>query len=467
MSEDLSPPTSPREPVPHEPEAAGAAEEGRPRLGFLGHVNLVLLTYVANAALAFGVAVLVARALGPEGRGVYGIFMLSASITQALLSLGLGASAIYYLGKGAYPLARIVANGQQVAVAAALVAGLLVLLAWPVLGGELSERDVPYWAFSFAVPLFVNYNVLTTVLQGSSRFLAMNAVILAQPLVQLALLAGGVALADVDTTAAVLFWSGGTLSATLLALALLGRPALRLRDLLRVDWPSLGEQVRFGLRGQVGNLVQLLNYRLDQYLVLLLVNTAGVGIYAVSVSMSQSVWFLANAVAAVLLPRLTAADEAEAARTTPLVCRSTLLVSALAALGLGAVSPWLLEPLFGPRFADSLKPLLWLLPGTVALAGSKILTSYIFSQGHPGTNSLITVASLLVTLAADFALIPPFGVSGAAVASSLAYGTHFGLSLLAYRRLSGGSVWEAVVVRGDDLRRYLELARQRLAFARP
>jgi Na+-driven multidrug efflux pump len=69
----------------------------------------------------------------------------------------------------------------------------------------------------------------------------------------------------------------------------------------------------------------------------------------------------------------------------------------------------------------------------------------------------------VVTLAADFALIPPFGVTGAAVASSLAYGVHFALSLAAYRRLSGGSIWEAVVVRGDDLRRYLEAARQRFA----
>ena len=55
------------------------------------------------------------------------------------------------------------------------------------------------------------------------------------------------------------------------------------------------------------------------------------------------------------------------------------------------------------------------------------------------------------------------GVTGAAIASSLAYSVHFALSLEAYRRLSGGSAWEAVVIRGEDIRRYLEAARQRLA----
>jgi O-antigen/teichoic acid export membrane protein len=290
----------------------------------------------------------------------------------------------------------------------------------------------------------------------------MNAIILAQPIVQFALLGAGMALGDVDTTNAVLYWSGGTFTATLLALALLGRPALRLPEWLRVDRAGLREQVRFGLRGQIGNVMQLLNYRLDQYIVLLFVNTAGVGIYAVAVGLTQSVWFFANAVATVLLPRLTATDEADAARTTPLVCRTTLLVSALSALALAAVSPAVLM-LFGHAYRPSLTPLFWLLPGTVALAGSKILASYVFSQGYPGTNSLITIAALAVTIVAYLALIPPFGVAGAAAASTLAYGAHFALSLLAYRRVSGGSIRDAVIVRGDDVRYYLAVARERFA----
>jgi O-antigen/teichoic acid export membrane protein len=446
---------------------AGPGTRREPQLGFLGHVNIVLLANVANAALAFGVAVVLARALGAEGRGVYALVLLSASIAQAVLSLGLNVSAVYHLGKGSYPLPRVMANVWLVTAASLVVSALLVLVAWPVFGDELSGREVPYWAFVFAVPLFLGYNVIAAVLQGLSRFLAMNAVIVAQPLVLLLLLTIGVLVGDVDTTAAVLFWSGATFAALALAVGLLGRPGVPFGALARVDWASLREQVRFGVQGQVGNLVQLLNYRLDQYIVLLFVSTAGVGVYAVSVTASQSVWFLANAVAAVLLPRLAAAEAGEAARTTPVVCRNTLLVSALGALALGTTSPWLVEALFGGEFEASVVPLVWLLPGTVALAGSKVLASYVLSQGQPLTNSLITVATLAVTLVADFALIPPFGVEGAAIASSIAYGVHFALSLQAYRQLSGGSVWDAVFVRTDDVRRYLDAARRRPAPARP
>ncbi|MEX0785297.1 MAG: flippase [Dehalococcoidia bacterium] len=465
MSESESTPT----PVTAAAELPDGAQTGgaRPGVGFLANVNLVFLTYVANAALAFGVAVLVARALGPEGRGVYALFLLSASIAQAVLSLGMGVAAVYELGKRTATLSRVAANAHQITLLSALVSGVLVLLAWPLLGETLRDHDVPYWIFVFAVPLFVSYGLLTTLLQGVSRFVAMNTVIIVQPLVLLALLATGVAAGDVDTTDALVFWSIATLVAIALAIVLLGRPALRLSELLRIDWPSLRRQLSFGLRGQVGNLMQLLNYRLDQFVVLLFVSTAGVGIYAVAVTISQTIWFIPNAVAAVLLPRLTATDESDAARTTPLVCRNTLLVSAIVALGVGVVSPWFVEAFFGGEFSGALEPLLWLLPGAVALSGSKILTSYILSQGRPLTNSMITVASLVVTIVADFALIPPFGITGAAIASTLAYAAHFALSLAAYRQLSGGSVWEAVIVRGDDLRRYVEAARQRFAPAQP
>ena len=432
---------------------------------FFANVNFVFLTFVANAALALGVSILIARALGPEGRGVYALFLLSASITQVVLSLGLGVSAVYELGKNTTTASRVLANLQQIVIFSFAASGVLVLLAWPFLGERLLDNDAPFWAFAFVVPLFVNYNVIATILQGQSRFQAMNLVILAQPLVLLPLLAAMTTIGDVDPTAAIIAWSIATLLAVLLALILL-RDDVQVAELVKVDIPSLRRQIKFGLQGQIGNLIQLLNYRLDQYIVLFFVNTAAVGIYAVSVTISQSVWFIANAVATVLLPRLTSADDVEAARTTPLVCRTTLFLSALGALGLAAVSPWLVRGLFGSAFEDALEPLLWLLPGTVALAGSKVLSSYILSRGRPLTNSAITAAVLAVTLGAGLVLIPPFGVTGAAIASSLAYGVHFVLSLVAYQKLSGGSFAEALIVRAEDVQYLIRLAREQLAVAR-
>jgi O-antigen/teichoic acid export membrane protein len=426
---------------------------------FFLNINLVFLAYVANYLLAFAAGVLITRALGPTGRGDYQIFLVAVSITQAVVGLGMNVSSIYHIGKKAFNLRDIVSNTQFVVLASVAVSGILVLVATPIFGSQLLDKDVPYWLFVFAVPLFVNFNILTAILQGESRFLEMNLMVLARPLGLLILVAAGMAAGGLSIGSVLAFWLIASLATMLLGLALVGFRNLDLRTVVWPRWRILREQVRFGVQGQIGNLLQLLNYRLDSLLVLAFVNAAGVGFYAVGVAMTESIWFIANAVAVVLLPWLTAAKSEDAAALTPLVCRQTLWVSLVAAVGLGLLSPVLVEALFGSEFGPAVAPVLWLLPGTVAASGTKIVASYIFSQGKPLVNSYITVATLAVTIILDLVLIPQFEVAGAAAASSGAYTVSLVLSLWAYRRLSGQTVLDALLLRPSDVRLYLEAAR--------
>jgi Na+-driven multidrug efflux pump len=74
-------------------------------------------------------------------------------------------------------------------------------------------------------------------------------------------------------------------------------------------------------------------------------------------------------------------------------------------------------------------------------------------------NTWISLVTLGITLGLDLALIPLLDVSGAAIASTLAYMTNLALTLIAYRRLSGGSVFEAVMPRPSDVALFVEGAR--------
>ena len=85
----------------------------------------------------------------------------------------------------------------------------------------------------------------------------------------------------------------------------------------------------------------------------------------------------------------------------PVATRNTILVAAAGALVLAAIAPVLIPLAFGDAYEDSIEPLWLLLPGTVALCGSKVLTSYIFSQGRPLVNTGITIVSLVVTVVAQ------------------------------------------------------------------
>jgi O-antigen/teichoic acid export membrane protein len=425
----------------------------------LPDINLVFLTYVAGYLLAFVLQALVARGLGTSGRGTYEILLLSISLAQAVLSMGLGVASLYYIGKRTFLFRDLLSNTQSLVLVSLLLSAVFVVIAAPTFGPHLLSKGAPYWIVLFGLPLLLDFNLLLAFLQAQNRFLAMNAVTLVQPLLMVALLVAGAIIGNLTTTNVFVFWAISLFAAVVLALLLLGLRNLHLPTILRPRMPVLKAQMTFGLQGQAGNILQLLNYRLDKYIALIFVGTSGVGIYAVAVGISESIWFISNAVAVVLLPRLTEASGEEAAGLTPLFCRHTIFLSLLAAIGAAALSPPLLPLIFGHAYSPAIVAVWWLLPGTVALAGTKVLAAYIFSRGRPLINSYITLVSLFVTVAADLLLIPVFGVPGAAAASSLAYCSSFVISLGVYQRLSGQNWWSAIAIGANDLRLYVMAAR--------
>jgi O-antigen/teichoic acid export membrane protein len=159
----------------------------------------------------------------------------------------------------------------------------------------------------------------------------------------------------------------------------------------------------------------------------------------------------------VLLPRLTQMDSQRAREMTPLVSRNILLVSIVAAAALMGASPIIIRVFFGGDFTPAQTPLLLLMPGVIAASVGRVLGSYLFSQGRVIYNTYATFIALGVTLALDLVLIPTLEIEGAAIASSIAYVVSLAVTLYWYRQVSGGSVWEALVVRPSDRRIYIDL----------
>jgi Na+-driven multidrug efflux pump len=95
-----------------------------------------------------------------------------------------------------------------------------------------------------------------------------------------------------------------------------------------------------------------------------------------------------------------------------------------------------------------------LMPGIIAACATRVLGSYLFSQGRIIYNTYATFIALGLTIVLDFALIPSLGVDGAAIASSIAYIASLLATLYWYRQVSGGSIIEALVVRPSDVEYY-------------
>ena len=415
--------------------------------GFLLNVNLVFLSTVVAYGLGFLVIVLVSRELGTEGRGLTALYQAAVSLGFAFFSFGIGTAVVFLVGRREISGPQALEAGLSVTFLGLALTGAGVLIAALFFTDQLDRENIPFWLLLVAVPAVIQFRILEGVLRAQGRFGAMNLLEVSLPLSVLVALGAVEVLENLTISNAISAWSLAFLPPVAFGYILAGSQS----------WPRrlatprrLAPVVRFGLQAQAGNLIQLLNLRLDSYLVLLFVNASAVGLYATGVSLSEGLWFIANSVTIVLLTNLTAGGEEYAQRMTPLICRGTLLVTAVASLAAAAVSPFVIPAIFGEAFDDAVLPFLWLLPGTIALAGSKVLAAYIFSRGKPMINAWIALATLIVAIGADLVLIPVFEVPGAAAASSLAYGVSLGLTVVAYRRLSGGSLIEALIPQAAD-----------------
>ena len=430
---------------------------------FFLNVNIALISQVFIFGLAFLFRIVLARGLGDEGLGTYTLFYLTVLVAGAVSNLGVGLGNLYFVNKEGYDL-KVLFNNSLFTIGAMGVVGTVAIVAYGLatdVGAFVTGRA--YWLYVPTIPAVAAYLIVTSFLQGKSRFVALAGVALVQGVSALLIAAALFFTGTLNVFGAIVAWTGSFVLADVVAVALVGVHHMNVSAVLRPRWRVLWEQIRYGAKGQLANLAQLFNYRFDQFVLALFVARAGVGHYSVAVSVSESAWWISGAVSTVLVPSLTRMGKSRAEEVTPIVCRNTLLVSIVAASALAAASPLVIRVFFGSEFDPAIEPLMLLMPGVAAISVARVLSSYMFSQGRVIYSTYTTLVALAATIIFDFAFIPWLGVTGAAIASSIAYGISMVAAIYWYRRFSQASVWELVVPRPSDWRYYRAVWRMAMA----
>lgn len=403
------------------------------RSAFARNVTSTFTVQILSLLIATANAAVIARILGPSGKGVLALTILVPNILALFLSGGIGVSNVYFSGKRRFDVPTLTGN----AVAFALTATLLgVVVSAVMFASSLLPRMLPgippgLLALSMlGLPLTLLNGYFSTILQGLQQISKINLVSLTQRATNLSFTVLFVL---------VLRWSlvGAVLSVLMSLVISMIILAMLLRRHNATFWPRWNRSVmdttlRFGLRGYLGNVLQFFNYRLDLFLVNYFLGVGGAGIYTVSVAMGEMLWYLPNAVGFVIFPKAANTSAEQMNRFTPRVFRATLMLTAFGAVILAIIGKPFITIVYSPAFASAFVPMLALLPGIVLLGGGKVLTNEIAGRGYPQYNSIASGASLVLTVILDLLLIPRLGVLGASISSTLAYTMIFVLAIYFY-----------------------------------
>jgi O-antigen/teichoic acid export membrane protein len=147
-----------------------------------------------------------------------------------------------------------------------------------------------------------------------------------------------------------------------------------------------------------------------------------VGIYSIGMQAAEAIWLIPAAIASAITGPVVHDTPAAAARLIRSACLKGLLYTSGVAVAVGAAAPFVIPPLFGDDFDGAARPLAFLLPGVVLYAPVTILVVYISIRcARPRLSLFVSIVGLVVTTAMSFVLIPPYGASGAALASAIGY----------------------------------------------
>lgn len=360
-------------------------------------------------ALGIATGPLLARALGPSGRGALAAIVVPLTFAPSFLDFGISSYAIR-LSARQRSLGPLVASLGVLSLAGGAI-GLVI--AAPLASALAGSRPVVHTYLLVGLlllPITLIGNLFQGFLVGRERWRVVMVVrttpFLVAGIAVTALFAIG--RLTVATAAAATIVSGALAVAPTFS-------CLRGIDRLVVQRKLMHEAVRFGSRAWLASFGSIANARVDQLLMVPLVPSHELGIYVVAVSFAGLIGIVTSALSSGLQPRVAQGDRGLPARAT----RVTFALTATSSVGLALVGPWLIPLLFGSDFANAV-PLAWiLLLAMVPTQMSSVLASMLTAAGFPGTAAKSEFIALASALPVLVVLLPIIGAFAAALAAVL------------------------------------------------
>ncbi|MEX1104020.1 MAG: polysaccharide biosynthesis C-terminal domain-containing protein, partial [Dehalococcoidia bacterium] len=416
-----------------------------------------------NLLVAFATILITAGGLDDDEYGAFVLGLAFVGITNAVAG-GLTASTAYQVANQRRSSATALANGGVPGAVFAALAICVGLGVAALADGWVASEALPVAVAASAVIL---NSAMAGVFLGRESFVRYNVALVAPPLLALTFIAAAFLLVD-DRTPELALWMYALGQWTAIIMLFLvsvrsftGVPALSPRLMRTV--------VRFAALAGLSSGISFLNYRADLFVVERFEGTSGAGTYFLAVGLAESVWQVSGSLTLATYARLGSLSRTDAALLTTRVMRHTIVLLGAFCLALFLLADVIEAALFSTHDQMS-TALRLLLPGVLLYGLAQSFSGfYTYQRGLPWAAAVVAGTGLVIDIALAFALVPPYGVPGAAAASSIAYGTAIICALAVFvrqERLRPGDVFRFGRADLDDYRSLVTRVRGALRAAR-
>lgn len=411
-------------------------------------IAMTFITKIIFLGGSFVISVILARLLGPEGKGTVTALFVIPNMMVSLADLGVRQASAYYIGQKKYTVQDILSSSLLLWIITSILSVGVVFIYYIVPFTEDYSGVLMLIGLAY-VPVKILVSYFNGILQGQQKIGNMNIKVIIDFSSRLVIVVTLVWLMDMGVIGASL----ATFLTTFFVLAY-STTIIRKTAKIRVKYLSGVPQDMFrkGIIFAIALFVLQLNYKVDIIFLENMVGSHDLGLYSVGVTLGELIWQLPAAIGVVLFARsANSKTDQEASNRSATLLRLSWIPLIIGSIIFWIVAPLMVEILYGAEFIEAGGVIRVLLPGIVLMVLFKILNSDLAGRGRPLFALKIYLVTLIINVVLNIILIPIYGIYGAAFASSTSYTVGALIFSVAYHRHTGLPYKDLFIMNQKDI----------------
>lgn len=372
------------------------------------------LARIAAQAFAIAGAIVVARVLGPSGKGAFSYAGTVLAMLQ-MANAGQAAAISWQYAKQGRKTGDLLRAMSRILFALAVpVMTILALVALLV----PDQRALLAVALALPFALFAQSATGFFLADGDVRMINVQQILIG--VVSVAAYIPLLVFAHAGLNVLFGVWAGGYVAGAVYS-------AVRLRRYASAGAGSpprqvVKEQLSYGSQVSLNSAVQFLNFRIDVFIIMFMLGQTALGVYSIGIGIGEVLWQLSRPMVTASFGSIARGTESQAANTTAACMRHSFTLVLIAAVIAFFAAPPLVPIIYGSQFAAAGTVARVLLPGIVAYSMMPTLGTFFAQQlGQPRVPLIFSTVSMILCGVLTVALLPHFGIVGGAIATSVSY----------------------------------------------
>jgi O-antigen/teichoic acid export membrane protein len=380
-----------------------------------------IVNNVLQLIVSISSGMVIARLLGPSGKGAFYLITQMVSLGAVLFSIGLGPSLLFYLKQNVYTKNQATSFILLYTVVVASLIFILFLLfeeqLLDVLNHSITKGMLAFAITLIILNLLINFlgYVIMDYESGVKTWSIISMLANILYIIVLLFLVYGFSMAVFGALVALL-------AGLLLKISIISK-FIFCKSFSFEIMPKgfLSKIFKYALGIFVGNLFLTGVYRIDVFFVNNMLSVNQLGIYSAAVNVSELLLLIPSAVGVALFPHLSSLKREDQISAMSKIGRLSVILGITGALLLVIIAYPFIIIVFGKKFKEAFIPSLLLLPGLVAMTLNYAFANYLNSIGKPFIAAKIFALGLMVNIILNWTLLRKTGINGAALFSSIAY----------------------------------------------